>query len=79
MELLTGVPKTLSSGEYFYTVEVSAGTAKLTSNDSGVISDVTNSDKTANFTGTVKFGNGVIVTAVLTGDAKVAISLISGN
>ena len=79
MELLTGEPKPLRSGTYFYTVKCSAGSAKLTVDDDGVISDVTNSDKTADFTGTVGFGQGQVVTATLTGDAQVALSIISGN
>jgi len=63
----------------FIRSKCSAGSAKLTVDDDGVISDVTNSDKTADFTGTVDFGQGQIVTATLTGDAEAALSIISSN
>jgi len=78
MQMLNGESKELRACEYFYQVAVTAGSAKLVATDStgNVTGDVTNSSKTADFTGTVKFGKDVTVTAVLTGDATVALSPI---
>jgi len=76
MILLDGVKTRISvTGTYLYQVKTSAGTAKLTFTDKSdtVVTDVTNSSKSADFTGTLDLASGWI-TATLTGDAQVTLS-----
>jgi len=78
MQLLNGEPHVISrTGVYTYQVEVpSAGTCSLTMVDqSGNVSSViTNSSKSADFTGELNLGVGQTITATLTGDALCALT-----
>jgi hypothetical protein len=76
MQLTTGAVLTISRpGVYLYQVDTSVGTAKLTWTDQGgvVSTDITNSSKSADFTGTLSLGKGTVV-ATLTGDATAALT-----
>lgn len=77
MELLNGATITVTrTGKYLWQVEAGTGTAKLTLTDQGgnVETDITNSLQSIDFTGILNLGERGIVTAVITGDAKCALS-----
>lgn len=77
MELANGDTLVVTrTGKYVYQVDAGTGTAKLTLTDQSgnLTTDISNSSQSADFTGELNLPQGATITAVITGDAKCALS-----